>query len=46
VKKENHAGVIVASGDLGRVDALIGNYAGRFAQDFMAFAPAPDRAPA
>jgi biotin carboxylase len=46
VKKENHAGLIVASDDLGRVDALIGTYAERFAQDFMAFAPAPDRAPA
>ncbi len=46
VKKEHHAGLIVASDRIDRVDALLGGYADRFAQDFMAVAPAPDRAPA
>jgi biotin carboxylase len=45
VRKEQHAGLIVASPDLGRVEALLREYGGRFAQDFYAFAPAPDKAP-
>lgn len=46
VTKENHAGLIVASDDGERVDALLVDYARRFADDFMAFVPAPDKPPA
>jgi hypothetical protein len=45
VKKANHAGLIVASADDGRVQSLLGDYAARFAQDFYAYAPAPERPP-
>lgn len=45
VPKAHHAGLIVASTDESRVRALVDDYAARFAGDFMAFAPAPDRAP-
>ena len=46
VKKEHHAGLIVTSADAHRVDTLLDEYARRFADDFMAFAPAPDKPPA
>ena len=46
VTKPNHAGLIVASEDASRVDALLDDYSRRFANDFMAFAPAPERPPA
>ena len=42
VKKKHHAGLIVASEDPKRVDALLDDYTGRFLQDFYAYAPAPD----
>ena len=45
VSKARHAGLIVASPDETRVRALLDEYAARFAADFFAFAPAPDRAP-
>lgn len=45
VKKNHHAGLIVASRDLSRVDQLIEEYGRRFADEFCAVEPAPDRAP-
>ena len=39
LQKEHHVGFIVAAPDHGRVQQLIGDYAGRIAQDFMASAP-------
>lgn len=42
VAKKHHAGLIVASDDPRRVDALLDDYTGRFLQDFYAYAPAPD----
>ena len=42
VRKKHHAGLIVASQDPKRVDALLDDYTGRFLQDFYAYAPAPD----
>jgi biotin carboxylase len=46
VRKDHHAGLIVASADPQRVDLLLDEYARRFAVDFFASAPAPDKAPA
>jgi biotin carboxylase len=46
VKKENHAGLIVASADSHRIETLLDDYARRFADDFMASAPAPEKPPA
>lgn len=43
VKKLHHAGLIVASDDHGRIEYLIDQYARRFAEDFMASLPAPER---
>ncbi len=45
VNKQQHAGLIVAAADLGRVEALIGEYSQRFAHDFLAYAPPLDTAP-
>jgi hypothetical protein len=42
VKRKHHAGLIVASRDPKRVDALLDDYTGRFLNDFYAYAPAPD----
>jgi len=39
LQKEHHVGFIAASPDHDRVQQLIGEYAGRIAQDFMASAP-------
>lgn len=44
--KKNHAGLIVASQDYSRVDALLDSFAGRFAEDFLAVAPPLDKPPA
>lgn len=41
--KRHHAGLIVRSPDLGRVTALLAQYAERFYQDFFATAPLPER---
>jgi biotin carboxylase len=43
IRKEHHAGLIVASSDAHRVDALVADYITRFYRDFFATAPAPDR---
>jgi biotin carboxylase len=44
IVKRHHAGLIVASPDPSRVEALLNDYARRFMQDFFATAPAPERA--
>ena len=41
--KHNHAGIIVASPDPARVQALLDEYAQRFVQDFLAVMPALDK---
>lgn len=43
MKKEHHAGLIVRSTDPKRVEALLDDYSRRFAQDFVAVLPAPDK---
>ena len=43
VKKRHHAGLIVRSPRLERVNELLGDYARRFADDFVAVAPLPER---
>jgi biotin carboxylase len=43
IRKEHHAGVIVASADARRVDALVADYTQRFYRDFFATAPPPER---
>jgi len=44
VKKSHHAGLIVRSKKLDRVDELLGQYAGRFADDFVAIEPPLEKA--
>lgn len=43
VTKRHHAGLIVRSPQLKRVNQLLSDYAIRFADDFVAVAPPPDR---
>lgn len=43
LQKDHHAGLIVASPDAARIDALLADYTRRFATDFLATLPAPDR---
>jgi biotin carboxylase len=43
VRKHHHAGLIVSSPDPARVERLVADYAERFARDFQAVAPPPDR---
>jgi biotin carboxylase len=43
VKKRHHAGLIVRSPRLERVNELLGNYSQRFVEDFVAVAPPPER---
>lgn len=43
VKKRFHAGLIVRARQLDRVTALLDDYARRFADDFVAVAPPPER---
>jgi biotin carboxylase len=43
IPKAHHAGVIVRSADYARVDSLLESYAARFAADFLAMMPAPER---
>jgi len=43
VKKRHHAGLIVRAPQLERVDELLDEYGRRFAEDFVAVAPPPDR---
>ncbi|HEX6771888.1 MAG TPA: ATPase [Acidobacteriaceae bacterium] len=46
MQKHHHAGLIVRSADPARVEALTEEYARRFAEDFLAIAPAPAKATA
>jgi biotin carboxylase len=46
MQKHHHAGLIVRSSDPARVEALTEEYARRFAEDFLAIAPAPAKATA
>jgi hypothetical protein len=39
----NHVGLVVRSHDLARVRGLLDSYAERFAQDFSAYVPPPER---
>ena len=43
VKKRHHAGLIVRARQLDRVTALLDDYCQRFADDFVAVAPPPER---
>jgi biotin carboxylase len=43
VKKRHHAGLIVRSSQLSRVNQLLTDYSTRFADDFVAVAPPPER---
>jgi len=43
VKKRHHAGLIVRSPRLDRVNELLDNYGQRFVEDFVAVAPPPER---
>ncbi|HET8783676.1 MAG TPA: hypothetical protein VFM63_14785, partial [Pyrinomonadaceae bacterium] len=43
VKKRHHAGLIVRSPQLARVDDLLSSYSQRFADDLVAVAPPPER---
>jgi hypothetical protein len=43
VKKRHHAGLIVRSPRLDRVNELLDSYGRRFAEDFVAVAPPPER---
>jgi biotin carboxylase len=43
VKKRHHAGLIVRAPRLDRVNELLDNYGNRFADDFVAVAPPPER---
>lgn len=45
VNKKQHAGLIVASPDVNRVESLIYDYSQRFAHDFLAVAPPLDKPP-
>lgn len=44
--KKHHAGLIVASDDVGRVQSLLDAYRSRFASEFLAVAPPLDKPPA
>ena len=43
VKKRHHAGLVVRSPQLSRVNQLLSDYSSRFADDFVAVAPPPER---
>jgi biotin carboxylase len=43
IKKAHHAGLIIASPDPARIDALIADYTERYYRDFFATAPPPER---
>jgi hypothetical protein len=44
VKKKHHAGLVVRSAKLERVQELLNNYSARFAEDFAAVLPPLERA--
>ena len=41
--RRHHVGLIVQSGDAGRVESLLGEYGSRFRQDFYARMDAPEK---
>ncbi|HEX8686022.1 MAG TPA: hypothetical protein VF654_05950, partial [Pyrinomonadaceae bacterium] len=43
VDRPHHVGLVVRSHDLARVRALLDSYAERFARDFSAYVPPPER---
>jgi hypothetical protein len=43
MNKHNHAGLIVKSSDPARIESLLNDYAGRFANDFLAVLPPLDK---
>lgn len=43
INRPYHAGMIVASGDSARVQELLSDYSRRFAEEFLAVQPAPDK---
>lgn len=43
IRRPHHAGLIVCSPDSQRVEHLLNDYAERFARDFLAILPAPER---
>ena len=43
MKRHHHAGLIVRSSDPERVRLLLEEYAGRFAEQFLAVEPVPDK---
>jgi hypothetical protein len=43
VKKHHHAGLIVRSGDADRVRSLLEGYAERFAREYLAIEPVPEK---
>jgi hypothetical protein len=43
VSKPNHVGLVVRSPDRARVEQLLAEYVGRFARDFSAYVPPPER---
>jgi biotin carboxylase len=43
IKKRHHAGLIIRSPQLDRVNELLDSYAHRFAEDFVAVVPPPER---
>ncbi|HEY1679630.1 MAG TPA: ATP-grasp domain-containing protein [Candidatus Sulfotelmatobacter sp.] len=43
IKKHHHAGLVLRSPDSQRIPALLDDYAGRFAEDFMAVQPMKDK---
>jgi hypothetical protein len=45
VHKRHHAGLVVASPDPGRIEALLNDYTGRFTHDFLAVLPSLEKAP-
>lgn len=45
LNKKHHAGLVVASEDVNRIEALIADYSQRFAHDFLAVAPPLDKPP-
>lgn len=46
LQKKQHAGLVLASPDFDRVQALLDDYASRFAREFLAVAPPLDKPPA
>jgi biotin carboxylase len=43
IKRHHHAGLVLRSGDAGRVPGLLENYARRFAEEFMAIEPPKEK---